>query len=62
MDSAGKNVQNSKVPPPLPMDLAESIKGMYRLLDLISESGSNGCGNDLLRCLLVPGLNFCFSS
>jgi len=27
------------------MDLAEEIKGMYRLLDLISESGSNGCGN-----------------
>jgi hypothetical protein len=28
------------------MDLAEKIKGMYRLLDLISESGSNGCGNE----------------
>jgi hypothetical protein len=28
------------------MDLAEEIKGMYRLLDLISESGSNGCGNE----------------
>jgi len=28
------------------MDLAEKIRGMYRLLDLISESGSNGCGNE----------------
>ena len=35
-----------KDPPPLLMDLAEEIKGMYRLLDLISESGSNGCGNE----------------
>ena len=32
-------------PPPLSMDLAEEIKGLYRLLDVISEYGSNGCGN-----------------
>jgi hypothetical protein len=38
------------VPPDLypgylpPMDLADGIKGMYRVLDLISESGSNGHG------------------
>ncbi|KAH9991344.1 hypothetical protein BJV77DRAFT_1068323 [Russula vinacea] len=43
VDSAGKNVQNSEVPPAPVIDLAENIKGMYRLLDLISESGSNGC-------------------
>jgi hypothetical protein len=41
-----KNVLKTKAHQPLPMDLAEEIKGMYRLLDLISESGSNGCGND----------------
>ena len=29
---------------PTLIDLAEKIKGMYRLLDLIEESGSNGCG------------------
>ncbi|KAI9434837.1 hypothetical protein H4582DRAFT_1855657 [Lactarius indigo] len=27
---------------PLPLDLAMAVKGMYRLLDLINESGSNG--------------------
>lgn len=27
---------------PLPLDLATAVKGMYRLLDLINESGSNG--------------------
>jgi hypothetical protein len=49
MDSSGKEGQNIIPDPPrliLPMDLAEKIKGMYRLLDLISESGSNGCGNE----------------
>jgi hypothetical protein len=28
------------------MDLAEEFKGTYRLLDLVSESGSNGYGNE----------------
>jgi hypothetical protein len=42
VDSAGKNVKNSKFPPSLAIDLAENIKGMYRLLDLIGEPGSNG--------------------
>jgi hypothetical protein len=49
MDSSGKKGQNKIPDPPsltLPRDLAEKIKGMYRLLDLISESGSNGCGNE----------------
>ncbi|KAI9443965.1 hypothetical protein H4582DRAFT_1049491 [Lactarius indigo] len=27
---------------PLPVDLADEVEGMYRLMDLISESGSNG--------------------
>jgi hypothetical protein len=39
------------------MDLAEKINGMYRLLDLISESGSNGCGNELFPdSLLVSSI------
>jgi hypothetical protein len=49
MDSSGKRGQNKILDRPhltLPIDLAEKIKGMYRLLDLISESGSNGCGNE----------------
>jgi hypothetical protein len=33
----GKNGQT-------PVDLANEIKGMYRVLDLISESGTNGYG------------------
>lgn len=48
MDSSGEKGQN-KIPDPapltLPIDLSEKIKGMYRLLDLVNESGSNGCGN-----------------
>lgn len=31
---------------PIPVDLADEVEGMYRLMDLISESGSNGCGMD----------------
>jgi hypothetical protein len=46
IDSSGKNKFPEVPPPTLSMDLAEKIKGIYRLLDLISESGSNGCGND----------------
>jgi hypothetical protein len=42
----GKDPPDNKAPPPPSMDLAQEIKGMYRLLDLISESGSNGCGNE----------------
>ena len=45
-DSVGKEFHNNRVPRPLAMDLAEEIRGMYRLLDLVSESGSNGCGNE----------------
>jgi hypothetical protein len=47
VNSRTLNVQTSKVLPALVMDLAERIKGFYRLLDLISEparSGSSGCG------------------
>jgi hypothetical protein len=31
-------------PPTTPVDLAEKVYGMYRLLDVVSESGSNGHG------------------
>jgi hypothetical protein len=37
---------NHDNPTPTPVDLADEVKGMYRLLDLISESGSNGYGKD----------------
>ena len=56
MDSLGMRGQNKipyPSPPTLPMDLAEKIKGMYRQLDLISESGSNGCGNKPFPDLLL---------
>ena len=43
-DTDGKCKRNDQVPQPLPLDLAEAINGMYRLLDLISETGSNGNG------------------
>jgi hypothetical protein len=46
VDSAGKELHNNRVSWPLSMDLAKEINGMYRLLDLTSESGSNGCGNE----------------
>ena len=64
MDSARKEGQNNKIPPPVPMDLAERIKGMYRLLDLISESGSNGCGNEALSsyAIVIHKLNLVISS
>ena len=35
---------------PQPVDLADRVKGMYRLLALIGESGSNGYGKTLLSC------------
>jgi hypothetical protein len=48
-NARGTNSQNNRAPPPHPNgDLAKEIKGIYRLLDLISESGSNGCGNEHL--------------
>ena len=31
---------------PIPVDLADEVEGMYRLMDLISESGSNGYGKE----------------
>lgn len=31
---------------PIPNDLADEIEGMYRLMDLISESGSHGYGKE----------------
>ena len=38
-----QGIQQSLTPSKLPHP-AEEVKGMYRLLDLISESGSNGYG------------------
>ncbi|KAH9056526.1 hypothetical protein EDB87DRAFT_1636600 [Lactarius vividus] len=37
-----KTTQKSENTRPPPLDLAMAVKGMYRLLDLINESGSNG--------------------
>ena len=31
-------------PPAIRVDLAEKVNGMYRLLDVVAESGSNGHG------------------
>ena len=39
------NLQSIGVPPPLSMDLAEEIKGLYRLSDVISEYRGHGYGN-----------------
>ena len=44
-NARGKDPPNNRAPLLPCMDLAEEVTGMYRLLDLISESGSNGCGN-----------------
>ena len=44
-NSHGNDVQIIRDTPHLSMDLAEEINGLYRLLDVISEYGSNGCGN-----------------
>ena len=64
MDSFGKKKQNKLSGPrhlTHPVDLAEKIKGMHRLLDLISESGSNGCGNDSFSdSLLVTSIKLLF--
>jgi hypothetical protein len=38
-----------QLPATTPVDLAEKIKGMYRLLDLTGESGSNGYGEGYLE-------------
>ena len=38
---------------PVPADLADEVEGMYRLMDLVSESGSNGYGKEPF--LFPPG-------
>lgn len=45
-NALGKDPPKNRAPPSLSLDLAKEIKGMYRLLDLINEAGSNGCGNE----------------
>jgi hypothetical protein len=42
---------NEKVTNKAPLDLLDRIKGMFRLLDLVTEQGSNGLGQ-LLTILL----------
>jgi hypothetical protein len=37
----------ARKPPPPPEDPSRPVKGMYRLLDLITEQGSSGLGNRL---------------
>ena len=39
-----QDIQYPQLPPVHSMDPVEKVKGMYRLLDLIGESGSNGYG------------------
>jgi len=46
VDNFKKVTQKTANSQPRPLDLATSVKGMYRLLDLINESGSNGSGKD----------------
>ncbi|KAI9453856.1 hypothetical protein BJY52DRAFT_1189313 [Lactarius psammicola] len=48
-DRDRNRVRNNDNAAPISVDLADEIKGMYRLLDLISESGSNGYGKDPSR-------------
>jgi hypothetical protein len=47
-DAGDKGKRNGEAPGPFPLDLVEAINGMHRLLDLISETGSNGCGAEFL--------------
>jgi|SRR6266404_6530016 len=44
VDQSRMKTRNDDSPAPTPVDLADKVKGMYRLLDLVSESGSNGYG------------------
>jgi len=44
-NARGRGPPNNRAPLLPSTDLAEEITGIYRLLDIISESGSNGCGN-----------------
>ncbi len=39
-------VKNDDEVAPISQDLADEVDGMYRLMDLISESGSNGYGKE----------------
>ena len=44
-NSHGNDPRTIRDPLRISMDLAEEIKDLHHLLDLISEHGSNGCGN-----------------
>jgi hypothetical protein len=55
VDSTRKELHNNKALRTIPMDLAEEVNGMYRLLDLVDESGSNGCGNEQFQDALPAG-------
>ncbi len=39
-------VKNDDALAPIPVDLADEVKGMYCLMVLIGESGSNGYGKE----------------
>ena len=55
-----RSFQNNRVTSPLATDLVRIIKGMYRLVNLISESGSNGNGERFeMRCLYELNLYIC---
>jgi hypothetical protein len=54
-NSHGNDSRTIRDPLHISMDLAEEIKGLYRPLDVISEHGSNGCGNGRFR-LATRGL------
>jgi hypothetical protein len=49
-DACDKGKHKAQAPEPFSLDLVEAINGMHRLLDLISETGSNGCGEEFLSC------------
>lgn len=40
----------------IPVDLADEVEGMYRLMDLISESGSHGYGKEPFKSYGHPWL------
>lgn len=46
LDAPQIQAENDVDVEPIPVDLADEVEGMYRLIDLISESGSHGYGKE----------------